>query len=154
MGPKPLLVVVLLPPLVANLAGGGWPLGPAAAAAAEADAHAPSWLARHRQPLLVAASAGAAGAGLAAALYRRAANDRFADYRRTADPERLAALYDETTRLDNRAAGFFVAAEAAFVFAMVLGFFVHAPRAAASGAAAGPHPSLAAGRGVALRWDF
>jgi hypothetical protein len=154
MGLKPLLAVVLLPPLVVNLVGGGLPLGPAAAAAAEPAAPAPSWLARHRQPLLVAASAGAAGAGLTAALYRRAANDRFEDYQRTADPERLAALYDETTRLDNRAAGFFIAAEAAFIFAMVLGFFVHAPHDAASGNAAALHPSLVAGRGVALRWDF
>jgi hypothetical protein len=71
---------------------------------------------------------GAGAAGLAAVFFRRAANDRFADYRRTADPERLEELYDQAAELDNRAAASFIAAEALFVFAVYVGFFVDPPR--------------------------
>lgn len=105
---------------------------------------APSFLSRHRRSLLIATGAGAAATGIAAIAFRHEANAKYDDYQSSADPEEIAALYDETARLDNRAAACFIASEALFVAALYLGFFVEpAPVRLA------PAPA-----GLALVWHF
>lgn len=109
----------------------------------------PSFLSRNRRTLLIATTAGAAASGVLALLHRRAANDRFEEYKRTADPDRLIQLYDETARLDNRAAAFFVSAEVLFVAAMYLGFFVEPPGESRASIVIDPQ-----GTALSLRWSF
>jgi hypothetical protein len=121
MGRRPLLALAVVSALIFQLMG-------ASGAAAGDETEGPSFLSRHRRPLMVASGVGAAATGLAAVFFRRAANDRFETYQRTADPERLAELYDRAAELDNRASASFIAAEACFVFAIYLGFFVDPPR--------------------------
>lgn len=126
-------------------------VSPVAALGEPTAATEPSFLSRNRRSLLVATAAGAAASGVAALLYRRAANDRFEEYRRTADPDRLTQLYDETARLDNRAAAFFVTAEVLFVAAMYLGFFVEPPAPGVARASIVIDPRDTA---LSLRWSF
>jgi hypothetical protein len=145
-------------------------------AAAETTAATPgSWLSRHRRTLLWLSGATAVTAGGVAYVSRRRANDRFEEYARAADPERIAALYDEATRLDHRAAALYITAEVAFATALILAFFVPDPDEHAGHAAAGdatlavrvgdgdgavvPAPRSGAGfrlapRGVALTWSW
>ncbi len=112
--------------------------------ASDAPPSAPSFLSRHRRSLLIATGAGAAAAGIAAIAFRQRANTTYDEYRTAADPEEIAALYDETESLDNRAAACFIASEALFVAALYLGFFVEpAPVRLA------PAPG-----GLALAWRF
>jgi hypothetical protein len=115
-----------------------------------------SFLSRHRKALLIVTGSGAAATGLAAYVYRRAANERFEDYQHTADPVHLAELYDEASDLDNRAAACFLVGEALFVFALYLGFFVDSPPQSFA-----PQPQAAVipaigtdGRRWMLRWSF
>src|SRR5688572_19159855 len=129
----------------------------------------PSFLSRHRRTLLIVTSAGAAAAGVGAALVRRSANERYEEYEETADPDRIEDLYDEASSLDNTAAGLFIAAEALFVGALYLAFFVDSPDGQdspdssesrhAPDAPAGRTPGLtlapvAQGAALALEWRF
>jgi hypothetical protein len=159
MGPRPrarfaralLLAALLLQPRP----------GPAAAGDASSP-EPPSFLSRHRRILLIATGAGAAATGIAAIASRHAANERYDEYQLAADPERIAALYDETAELDNRAAVLFVASEVLFVSALYLGFFVEpAPAALRADPASGAAPAsrhrpwiTPVPRGVALEWRF
>jgi hypothetical protein len=77
--------------------------------------------------LLIAAGSGAAACGIGAIVSRSAANSRYDEYQRTADPEGIQALYRETEHLDNRAAVLFVTSEALFLATLYLGFFVAPP---------------------------
>ena len=104
----------------------------------------PSFLSRHRRSLLIATGAGAAATGVAALVLRRQANEKYEAYQEAADPERIAALYDETTSLDNQAAACFIASEVLFVTALYLGFFVEPARVRLE-----PVPA-----GLALTWHF
>jgi hypothetical protein len=158
MGHRPPLVLAVLSVFVLHLAGAVQARGDDDAAGDAAKS--PSFLSRHRQKLLIASGVGA-GAATAAAIYlRRAANDRYDDYRQTADPERLEELYDEAADLDNQAAAAFIAAEAMFVFAVYLGFFVDPPPKKAEWNPVFPAGRLGMGwtpdRGLAFRlqWDF
>ena len=118
-----LLLLLVLPPLARPaLARHRAPATPAARP--PSSGRSPSWLSRHRHQLLwVTGRTAAAAAGLAAA-WRREANATFADYERTADPQRIAALYDRTLVLDHRAGALFAVAEVAFVAAIYTGFFI------------------------------
>jgi hypothetical protein len=157
MGPWPrarLFLALLLAATTATLAP-----RPAAGENASSPASS-SFLSRHRRPLLIAAGAGAVAAGIAA-MGSGMSQHRGEKYQTTADPERIALLYDETERHDNRAAILFVTSEVLFVSALVLGFFVEpAPARAAAEAdlAPGhtpppPHLTLAP-QGLALAWRF
>ncbi len=159
---RPVLVIVLASTLLLN--GTGWPLpsgGEAFAGEADSSAAHSGFVSHHRKTLLITTGAGAAASGLAAMLYRRAANDRFEEYQHTADPDRLRDLYDQSSRLDNRAAACFIAAEGLFVLAIYFGFFVHPARAATNAGAAStepgrslPTPIWMPERGLGVRWSF
>jgi hypothetical protein len=124
---------------------------PFAAAEDEPGAEAPGFLSRHRNMLLIVTAAGAAASGVGAALVRRSANERYEEYEQTADPERIEALYDEATELDNTAATLFIAAEALFVGALYLAFFVDSPAGYTPGLTLAPADRGAA---MALEWRF
>jgi hypothetical protein len=167
-----LILGLLLPPAAADPSP---PSAPEPAPAGAASAKPPPaateelpFLSRHRHSLLIVAGVGAAASGLGALLLRREANDRYEDYERTADPQRMIERYDDTSRLDNQAAACFIAAEALFIFAIYLGFFVE-PAGRATGAArperrlsasrdsrdeVGSGPALLLDRGLRLRWTF
>jgi hypothetical protein len=125
-----------------------WPRPDAAADPGDDPSPEPSaqssFLSLHRRALLIATGAGAAGTGIAAIVLRRQANEKYEEYQATADPEEIAALYDETTSLDNQAAACFIAAEALFVAALYLGFFVEPAPVRLE-----PVPA-----GLALTWHF
>ncbi len=89
----------------------------------------------------------AISSGTLAYVVRRRANERYADYERTADPELIASYYDDAARLDRRAAGLFITAEVAFITAVYLGFFVAAepPAVASTRTAGNRQPAAAAG---------
>ncbi len=166
MGPRPrVLVAIFLSTVLAS--------GPLAHAAPDADqtpAPRPSFLSRHRRALLIAAGGGAAACGIGAIVSRSAANSRYDEYQRTADPERIQALYRETEDLDNRAAVLFVTSEALFLATLYLGFFVapaeedqgftadssdQAADASRPEAAGQPLPELVPTRGgLAVQWRF
>jgi hypothetical protein len=120
-------------------------------AEAESTTDPPSFFSRHRNTLLIVTAAGAAASGVGAALVRRSANERYEEYEQTADPERIEDLYDEATELDNTAAALFIAAEALFVGALYLAFFVDPPAGYTPGITLAPGDEGAA---MALEWRF
>jgi hypothetical protein len=104
----------------------------------DASAGGSSFLSRHRSSLLWISAGGAAASAVTAILFRREANDRYDEYQHTADPEAIDDLYAESKHLDQVATGFFIGAEALFVAAIYLGFFVEP--------AAGDHATLSSPR--------
>lgn len=98
----------------------------------QASSGSSSFLSRHRGSLLAISAGGAAASAVTAILFRREANDRYDAYQETADPAAIDDLYAESKHLDQVATGFFIGAEALFVAAIYLGFFVEPAQADAA----------------------
>jgi hypothetical protein len=98
----------------------------------QASSGSSSFLSRHRGSLLAISAGGAAASAVTAILFRREANDRYDAYQQTADPAAIDDLYAESKHLDQVATGFFIGAEALFVAAIYLGFFVEPAQADAA----------------------
>jgi hypothetical protein len=139
-----------------STAPGGWPAAPPHACADEpvpAESE-PSFISRHRTALLWSGGLIAAGTGIAAVGYRRAANRRFDDYERTADPVAIETLYDQARSLDQRAAALFIVAELAFVATVYVGFFVKPASSSMAVATPGRLSFQCSAERAAICWRF